>query len=192
MNSNMVAFPPHKSHPSQPVSTDVALKLLQAYLEASSSSPHLLPNATLQATGPTAQSDISSNLSIHNLQRVEAGLRGEWLAPSFELDEGAPVDAAVAEIDDPMAGVRAEEEKAKRLAEEGWQDLDEYQREQSDVEGEVAPRSTAIGQEGEQAVPMEVEVEVPERIIDKDARKAAKKAKRDQEKKDRGKKKSTQ
>ncbi|RAL68090.1 hypothetical protein DID88_008808 [Monilinia fructigena] len=80
----MSAFPPHKSIPSIPVNQTIALKYLQEYLSLTSSTPYLLPNAKLEPTGPTIGSSHSS-VTIHNLERVEAGLRGEWLAPTLEL-----------------------------------------------------------------------------------------------------------
>lgn len=118
---------------------------------------------------------------------MEAGLRGEWLAPSFDLDGGE--GAGFQEEIDPMTETRAVEEQEKKLEEEGWQDLDEYQKEQSDIEGEIAPRVTAVQ---EVDIPMPIDVDVPEKKVDKDARKAAKKAKRDQEKKARSNKKGAQ
>ncbi|TVY57740.1 hypothetical protein LSUE1_G009441 [Lachnellula suecica] len=120
----MSAFPPHRTVPSIPVSQEIALKYLSSYLSATSTNPHLLPNARLEASGPTAGS--SSSVTIHNLQRVETGLKGEWLAPTLELDEGKGVE---------VAGTAEE-------STEGWQDLEDYQREQSIEVGEVGPRQT--------------------------------------------------
>jgi hypothetical protein len=53
---------------------------------------------------------------------------------------------------------------------EGWQDLDEYQREQEVVEGEPGPDDT------------EVELEVKPAVIDKEARKKNKKHRLKEEK----------
>jgi hypothetical protein len=156
----MSAFPPHKSADSRPVSTSLALKYISNYLSSTASNPWLLPNATLQSTGPIGQSDSSSNLVIHNLKRVEAGLRGEWLAPSLDLEAEA----------DPFAAPAA-------AAEEGWQDLDEYQREQSIEEGDGAPR-TAHDEEDEQA-PLDVHItgDPETKVVDKELRKKQKKEK---------------
>jgi hypothetical protein len=163
----MSAFPPVRSFQSTPISTTEALQRLQSYLEATKSNPALLPNATLQPDGPKAQSESASNLVIHNLKRVEAGLRGEWLAPSLELEaegmagfESFPVTGNVQEGEYDDAG-------------EGWQDLDEYQREQSIEMGEIGLRETGIGQEGEEALPvLNTEARRP---LDKEARKREKK-----------------
>jgi hypothetical protein len=134
----MSAFPPHRTAASLPVSQEIALKYLSSYLAATSTTPHLLPNARLEASGPTAGS--SSSVTLHNLQRVEAGLKGEWLAPTLELNEGQSVQ--VAEGMDDGTNKTGE-------GEGGWQDLEDYQREQSIEEGEVGPRQTAVGDNGE-------------------------------------------
>jgi len=152
----MSAFPPVRSRKSKPISTTEALQHLQSYLEATKSNPALLPNATLQVDGPKAQSESASNLMIHNLKRVEAGLRGEWLAPSLELEaEGMAGFESFPVTGNGNEGVEDD-------AGEGWQDIEEYQREQSIEIGEIGPRETGIGQEAR-------------RPLDKEARKREKK-----------------
>ncbi|RFU34610.1 hypothetical protein B7463_g1693, partial [Scytalidium lignicola] len=121
----MSAFPPLKSRPSIPISQDAALKHLQSYLEKAKTSEYLLPNARLEESGVDVGSR-NSGLVFHNLQRVEAGLRGEWLAPSLDLD-----DVKVAGVEDNTNTAEGEQMEV-----EGWQDLEEYQREQSIEEGE--------------------------------------------------------
>ncbi|KAI9046530.1 hypothetical protein LZ554_009277 [Drepanopeziza brunnea f. sp. 'monogermtubi'] len=124
----MSAFPPQRTVASMPVSQDIALKYLSAYLSAAKSSPHLLPNARLEPSGPTAGSSNAS-ITIHNLQRVEAGLRGEWLGPAVELEEN---NVPIADgMDD---GTNKGEGNVEG---EGWVNLAEYQRDQS-VEGGTA------------------------------------------------------
>lgn len=156
----MSAFPNYRSVPSVPVGTETAHKFLEQYLEATKSSPYLLPNARLEPSGPTAGSSNSS-VTIYNLKRVEAGLRGEWLAPSLELEESNAVNA---QLDGTIASA------ADNMDTEGWQDLDEYQREQEVVEGEIGPNDT------------EVELEAKPSVIDKDARKKEKKLRLKEEK----------
>lgn len=135
----MSAFPPHRSVASIPVPQEIALKYLSTYLEAAKSSPHLLPNARLEPSGPTAGSS-SSSITIHNLQRVEAGLRGEWLAPTLELEED---NVPIAEgMDDGTNKGQSNEEG------EGWMDLDDYQREQSIAGGDVESGLMGAVQEG--------------------------------------------
>ncbi|KAG0645201.1 hypothetical protein D0Z07_9003 [Hyphodiscus hymeniophilus] len=135
----MSAFPPHKTLTSLPVSQEIALKFLTSYLDATKTNPHLLPNARLEPNGVTAVS--SSSVLIHNLERVQAGLRGEWLAPVLDLEEDVTGEVQVA------GGLEAP--KGDDMNVDGWQDLGEYQREQSIEEGELGPRQTGIAQEGD-------------------------------------------
>jgi hypothetical protein len=139
----MSAFPPHRAIPSVPISQDIALKFLSSYLEATKTSPHLLPNARLESSGPTAGSSASS-VAIHNLKRVEAGLRGEWLAPTLDLEEGK---VTVAEgMDD---GTNKGQDVNEEAEGEGWMDLDEYQREQSIEGGEIGERLPGVAELGD-------------------------------------------
>jgi len=139
----MSAFPPHRTIPSIPIPQEIALRFLSSYLEATKTSPHLLPNARLEASGPTAGPSASS-VTIHNLQRVEAGLRGEWLAPTLDLEEG---NVTVAEgMNDGTNKGRDINEEGKG---EGWMDLDEYQREQSIEGGEIGERVQGVAEEGD-------------------------------------------
>lgn len=183
----MSAFPPQRSTTSIPISQSLALSTLQTYLESTQSLPYLLPNARLEPSGPTAGSS-SSSVTIHNLQRVEAGLRGEWLAPVLDFDEGV-VEIATG-MDDGVA-----QEGGDEMGVEGWQDPEEYAREQSLEEGIVEPETTVLGQEGDDAVGVEVVQKAPKekRVkngtpskekapVDKKARKQGKKEKRREEK----------
>ncbi|KAG4034885.1 hypothetical protein MFRU_002g02340 [Monilinia fructicola] len=129
----MSAFPPHKSIPSIPVNQAIALRYLQEYLSLTSSTPYLLPNAKLEPTGPTIGSSHSS-VTIHNLERVEAGLRGEWLAPTLELEENA-VEIAQGMDDGTVQGSGGD-----KMDVDGWQDKEEFEREQSIDEGDVGAR----------------------------------------------------
>ena len=139
----MSAFPPHRAILSVPISQDIALKFLSSYLEATKTSPHLLPNARLESSGPTAGSSASS-VTIHNLKRVEAGLRGEWLAPTLDLEEGK---VTVAEgMDD---GTNKGQDVNEEAEGEGWMDLDEYQREQSIEGGEIRERLPGVAELGD-------------------------------------------
>ncbi|KAF8862836.1 hypothetical protein BDZ45DRAFT_670749 [Acephala macrosclerotiorum] len=149
----MSAFPPHRLGPSIPVTQEIALKFLTTYLSATTTSPHLLPNAKLDPSGPTAGSS-SSSVTIYNLQRVEAGLRGEWLAPTLDLEEN---NVTVAEgMDD---GVN--QGQGAMDGGEGWMDLDEYQREQSIEGGEIGDEGHVVGQAGEES-----DLEVDRAVVD--------------------------
>jgi hypothetical protein len=148
----MSAFPPHKTLTSLPVSQENALKFLTSYLDATKTTPHLLPNARLEPNGVTAVSN--SSILIHNLERVQAGLRGEWLAPVLDLED----DGAESAVEVKVAG-GLEGPKGDNMDVDGWQDLDEYQREQSIEDGEVGPRQTGVAQEGDSEFEERVEVD---------------------------------
>lgn len=135
----MSAFPPHRSIDSIPVTQEIALTYLQTYLTATKTSPYLLPNARLEPSGPTAGSSNSS-VTIHNLQRVEAGLRGEWLAPKFGLDHPS---VEVAQGMDDGTNKNGEGNR------EGWMDLDQYQREQS-IEGPEQAQEETAAEDGDE------------------------------------------
>jgi hypothetical protein len=186
----MSAFPPLHTLPSKPISTDLALKKLGEYLSATQSHPYLLPNATLHPDGPKAASDSGSNLVIHNLKRVQAGLRGEWLAPSLDLDPESSVGLGI-----PIAGAGRNGKRSTTSVrgegmeenDEGWQDLDEYQREQSIEGGEIGDQQMGMSQEGDEGIHPTLEVsrvEISEEMRKK-ARREAKKARRKEEKKNR-------
>ena len=132
----MSAFPPHRTITSIPVPPEKALIYLSTFLTNSKSQPHLLPNARLEPSGVTAGSS-SSSVTIHNLQRVEAGLRGEWLAPTLDLEENnVPVTEG---MDDGTNKPGSRGENG-----EGWMDLDEYQREQSIGGGEKGEKGVGL------------------------------------------------
>ncbi|TGO21964.1 hypothetical protein BPAE_0191g00130 [Botrytis paeoniae] len=169
------AFPPHKSIPSIPINQTIALKYLQDYLSLTSSTPYLLPNAKLEPTGPTIGSSHSS-VTIHNLQRVEAGLRGEWLAPTLEMEEENPVEIAQG-LEDASGG--------DKMDVDGWQDKEEFEREQSIEEGDVGARVQKVNNAD---VDSDLEIEPSAKVApgfnppkelsrkEKEARKAEKKA----------------
>ncbi len=135
----MSAFPPHRSIDSIPVTQEIALTFLQNYLTAAKTSPYLLPNARLEPSGPTAGSSNSS-VTMHNLQRVEAGLRGQWLAPKLDLDHPS---VEVAQGMDDGTNKNGEGNG------EGWMDLDQYQREQS-IEGPEQAQEETAAEDGDE------------------------------------------
>jgi hypothetical protein len=187
--SSFQSFPPHQSRPSEPLTPALALAHLSNYLAASLQQPCLLPNATLQTTGPVAKSDASSNLVIHNLKRVEAGLRGEWLAPSLSM-MGEETEAGVETSGTANKKIKftddaeATTEVDATMGTEGWQDLDEYQHAQTEEFGELGPRDNAIGEgEGAQGLTLAVKptAEGKEGLSKKD-KEARKKEKKEREK----------
>ncbi len=168
MSTSATSFPPHTSLSSKPVSQAQALEHLTAYLDAAATTPHLLPNATLQPTGPVAQSGATSNLTIQHLQRVQAGLRGEWLAPVLDMTE-----ETFAEPDSVAAG-------KKTTFDDDWQDPSEYQHAQTDVTGD--------GETATVNATMDIDMEIVETSKDKETRKREKKEREEKRKQEKAEK----
>jgi hypothetical protein len=174
-----MAFPPLRTRPAEPVSAAAALEMLQAFLDAAATSAHLAPNAMLQPGGPASQGRPGASLVMHNLKRVEAGLRGEWLAPRLDLD-GTETGVCATAAED---GLDTDAEREK----EGWVDLETYRRQQSVAEGDGTQRDAERGPAGDHKVSMSIEeIAVPggelSGTVDRETRKREKKARRDKEK----------
>ncbi|KAL8723661.1 MAG: hypothetical protein Q9225_000104 [Loekoesia sp. 1 TL-2023] len=188
------AYPPIRHHSSQPISASHAQQLLAEFLERTATDPSLHPNALLTEDGPVNRS-ATMGLVLHNLRRVEAGLRGEHLAADLTFKnlggEGLP---------DMMSSTATkgggDEERSKGNANKDqdadWQDKDEYEREQAIEQGEIGSRSNALedtnidrglSNEGGE-IPAVQHVKGSSRA-EKDERKRKKKEKREQMKKKR-------
>ncbi|KAF2099186.1 hypothetical protein NA57DRAFT_56801 [Rhizodiscina lignyota] len=80
-----VSYPPTIIHhaSTKPVSLEDAQKTIAAYLKNSKRKPYLHPDAVLETSGPSysVQGGRQGGLVLHQLRRVEAGLRGEILQP---------------------------------------------------------------------------------------------------------------
>lgn len=151
--SSLKSHPPHILHSSTPIPPSEALTLLSAYLKAAESDASLHPNAILTLSGPVlANTGTQVGLVLHNLRRVEAGLRGEHLAEEEEELSLSHLGTAAGDDLPDSAGGTAEKEngagweegektadrvKEQEPAVEGWQDMAEYEREQEEVQGDV-------------------------------------------------------
>lgn len=181
------AYPPCQHHTITSIPTSEALFLLSAYLEATKTDPSLHPNALLTEHGPVApQTGTSTGIVLHNLRRVEAGLRGENLGEdlAFENHGGhglpeLPHDGVV-----QGAGVGAREASGNVNGEvemEGqWQDKGEFEREQEVIQGDMAVDG-GVEQEGGE-VP-KVRATWGDVETRKEAKKEAKKRRRSKERK---------
>ncbi|KAH0542211.1 hypothetical protein FGG08_003333 [Glutinoglossum americanum] len=150
------SYPPTTTpSPPTPVPPSAALSHIQTYLHRALTAPSLHPSAHLTERGPTASLTSStataSNLTLHNLRRLEAGLRGEHLGP-----EPAPQQQA--------EGEEEEEEEGKEEAQ--WEDMDGAQEEL-----EQERKRGVVAAEGVQR-PVEV---LGGRVLDKAERKRLKK-----------------
>ncbi|KAL2040116.1 hypothetical protein N7G274_007019 [Stereocaulon virgatum] len=148
------AYPPHRLHTTTQISPSQALTLLSAYLHATTTDPSLHPNALLTDNGPiTPSSGSTTGLVLHNLKRVEAGLRGEHLAADLTFEkfggEGLPGLMPVgggSEGGKEVVG-GAKEADLDLGMEGGWQDKEEFEREQEVVQGELGNRENGVGAE---------------------------------------------
>lgn len=190
------APPPHRLIASKPISTADASTMLQTYITNSEAHPHLHPDALITPTGVTFSSHggPTGGVVMHNLRRIAAGLRGEYLepepTPEPEEEEGAQGEQAwkgnktkgrKTTFTDPQAGT----------VEVEWQDKEAYEREQGEIEvGELGKRTNVVQDGGEEP---DVEVTGDKRKggdekLDKEARKKAKKERDAQRKKENEKK----
>jgi hypothetical protein len=198
---SLEAPPPSRKLDSTPISVADASRMLETYITNSESHPHLHPDALVTPTGVAFSSNGGpmGSVVMHNLRRVAAGLRGEFLEP-----EKTPEPE---ENEDEYAGKKFNKKrKGSTTQDDGWVNKDVYERDQGFVEiGDVGDRSNFVQEGGE-----EPEVQVTEGAqeegakkrkkdgeagqgdagMDKEARKKAKKERDQQRKRDDAKKKA--
>ncbi|KAH7077162.1 hypothetical protein FB567DRAFT_451381 [Paraphoma chrysanthemicola] len=192
------APPPARHISSNPISVSAASSMLETYLSNSQAHPHLHPDAHITPTGVTFSSHggAMGSVVMHNLRRVAAGLRGEYLEPEKTPE---PEDDA----EDERAGRKKGGRKRKEVPVEDWQDKEVYDLEEGTHEiGEAGPRTNVVQDGGEEP---EVEITggevqesgkkrktdaggVDESKMSKEERKKAKKARSEQRKKENEKK----
>ena len=185
------AYPPHHLQSSHRINQEEALKLLSSFLEATATDASLHPNALLTESGPiSATSGSNTGLVLHNLKRVEAGLRGEHLGADLSLAQfgGEGVSELQGVTDGETVGpstARAVDLEGQGpeadMGQDGWKDKLEFEREQEDTVGEVGDRSQAV------AILSGEDEEVPQvkgtaTSVDKEARRQRKKERRRKEK----------
>ena len=181
------AYPPIHHHSTTRISPSTALSHLSAYLEATITDPWLHPNALLTENGPiTPSAGAGTGLVLHNLRRVEAGLRGKQLGADLAFDEyggeglpGATIagDAVAGANEIPNGYINGQ----GKALEGGWQDKEEFEREQDIVQGEVGRRDNAVDGESVEKGGRMPKVKATRSAGDKETRKRAKKEKRKKE-----------
>ncbi|MCJ1405001.1 hypothetical protein MMC11_008227 [Xylographa trunciseda] len=146
-------FPPHRLHSSRQIAPQEALSLLSSYLEATTVESYLQPNALLTEGGPvSATSGPNTGLVIHNLRRVEAGLRGQHLTADLLADEydykGQPDQQSFRNAMNQSALTALPNGNVASadvdIGLDGWQDKTEFEREQDITQGEVGDRLQGV------------------------------------------------
>lgn len=177
------AYPPAVHHSITRVSTSEALSLLTAYLEATTTDPSLHPSARLTEHGPVAPSSgPNTGLVLHNLRRVEAGLRGEDLGEDLTfqkyggdgLPELMPNGVAEDADNDAFGDLLSKEQEDVEMQGE-WQDKAEFERQQGVVQGDIGKRDNAVDGGFEEDGAVVPRVKATWGPGDKEAKKKAKK-----------------
>jgi len=185
------APPPSRHISSIPISLTTASQMLTTYITNSESHAHLHPDSSITPEGISFSSKggPEGNVVMHNLRRIAAGMRGEYMAP-----EKTPEP----EDDEDAEGRSFSNKKRKTVLNDDWQDKAEYEREEGLIEvGEIGDRSNFV-QEGGEEPAVEVTAGAQEGgakkrkiggksragLTDKEARKLAKQEKQLQRKRD--------
>jgi hypothetical protein len=206
---SLEAPPPSRKVSSTPIALADASRMLDTYITNSESHPHLHPDALVTPTGVAFSSNGGpmGSVVMHNLRRVAAGLRGEFLEPEKTPE---PEENEDGNADGVGAGKKFNKKRKgfTTVTDDDWEDKAVYEREEGLVEvGEVGDRTNFVQEGGE-----EPEVQVTggaeekgakkrkkdgeasqgDAVLDKEARKKAKKErdlqrKRENEKKKAGK-----
>jgi hypothetical protein len=136
-------LPPYRHITSTAISTADASSILATYLQNSTSHPHLHPNALITPSGVifSANGGGMGGVTMHNLRRVAAGLRREYLEP-----EATPEPEEQAQDSTLTPGTKGKKRKEEtRGANEDWQNMSEYEQEEQGVEvGEVGKRDNFV------------------------------------------------
>lgn len=154
---SLEAPPPSRTISSHPISLTSASAMLETYLHNSEAHAHLHPDALITPTGVTFSSHGGpmGGVVMHNLRRVAAGLRGEYLEPEATPEpEGQEEDDA-----QDRSGSKKDGRKNKKArkegdgaGEEGWTDMATYAQEEGlGIEiGEVGDRTNVVEEGGEE------------------------------------------
>lgn len=139
---------PYRLVSSQSISLEKAASILDKYLANSEVHSHLHPDALITPTGTAfgAQGGPTGGVIMHNLRRVAAGLKGNYLEPEPTPEPEGEDQAAFDSTSDPHGQPNAG--KTDGTAAEDWQEMSEFEREEGAIEvGEVGDRSNFVQQE---------------------------------------------
>ncbi|KAF3032520.1 hypothetical protein E8E12_000901 [Didymella heteroderae] len=180
------APPPHRLVSSTPVDVATASTMLQDYLTNSEAHPHLHPDALITPTGVTFSSHggPTGGVVMHNLRRIAAGLRGEFLEPepTPEPEEQQLADGEQTSNGNTGNGNGNGKGRKTTFVDDNeieWQDKEVYEQEQGEIEvGDISDRTNVVQDGGEEP---EVEVTGDKRKGDKLSKEDRKKAKKERD-----------
>lgn len=111
-----ICYPPVLLHASKSLSLSATTTHITKLLSLAETSAHLHPDALLTPSGPeySARGGLTGGLVLHQLRRVEAGLRGEHLLPEEDEDAEWNEQDAVEPGWDGAGAYRDEEEDPSR------------------------------------------------------------------------------
>lgn len=147
--------PPSRPISSTPIALKDATRMLETYLSNSELHPHLHPDPVFTSRGFTFASASGSQggLVMHNLRRLAAGMRGEYMEPEVTPE---PEDANSSHM--PLNGAGGAKSTGGILKHngvtreediEGWMDKEDYEREEGGIEiGDIGRRDTGVRQGG--------------------------------------------
>jgi hypothetical protein len=128
-----------------------ATRMLETYLTHSESHPHLHPDPIFTSRGFTfaAAGGPQGGLVMHNLRRLAAGMRGEYMEPEV-TPEPEDISTHITLNGSRNAGGGGILKHSSREEDiEGWMDKEDYEREEGVIEiGEIGPRSSFVRQGG--------------------------------------------
>ncbi|KAF2749453.1 hypothetical protein M011DRAFT_398331 [Sporormia fimetaria CBS 119925] len=171
---NPESLPPYRPISSTPISTTQASEILTTYISNSEAHAHLHPDALITPSGVVFSSHggPTGGVIMHNLRRVAAGLRGEYLEPEASPE---PEERRFGGSNKTVFNEEGVNTEAEQSAQEGWQDKAEFEREEGVVEvGEIGDRSNFVGSGGD-APAVRATGQKRSLLDDKEARKKAKK-----------------
>ena len=153
--------PPIVIHSRRDLTNHEANEILNRYLLEADKKPELHPNAELTPEGPQFNSyGQQGGIILHLLERIEMGLKGNYMAPEPTQDDYNKEVARGAETAKAATGTSVASQ-VKEAAEEGWEDPQGFAEEQEQESAEEVVREDErhdtvrrVNEEHEVLVPM--------------------------------------
>lgn len=144
--------PPARHISSTPISLNNASRMLDRYLKNSESFAHLHPDSTISPDGVnfSSKGGPEGTVVMHNLRRIAAGMRGEYMAPE-KTPEPEEEEATEGQQSAGKGKKRKDISTALNDGDSDWQDKAEYERQEGVFEaGDIGERSNFVQEGGEE------------------------------------------